>query len=42
MIADETIRIAKLNNYELVEKVINGRKDIYPNPTLKPGDIVKV
>ena len=42
MITAETIRIAKLNNYELVEKEINGRKDIYPDPTLKPGDIVKV
>lgn len=42
MILEETLRIAELNNYELVERVINGKKQIVPNPTLKPGDIVKV
>lgn len=42
MILDETLRIAELNNYELVERTINGKKQIVPNPTLHPGDKVKV
>jgi hypothetical protein len=42
MILEETLRIAKLNNYELVERTINGKKQIVPNPTIHPGDKVKV
>ena len=41
-ILDETLRIAELNNYELVERTINGKKQNVPNPTLHPGDKVKV